>query len=89
MKTIICTCDRCESSPGATVAFTVDRRADAAGGMEDVDLYADLCSSCKLLIFDALVYDLLGNNSKNQDILQQTLQKFGRKNSTMKLFTRS
>jgi hypothetical protein len=41
-------CDRCDAKniQAARFALTVDRRADGAGGMENVDVVFDLCPRC-------------------------------------------
>lgn len=43
MKKEIISCDICKATGATTVWFTVDRRMDRAGSMDDVEESVDLC----------------------------------------------
>lgn len=51
-------CDRCDDpkdlGPGCGLSIKVDRRADAAGGMEDVHEPFDLCHKCAVRVLRCL-----------------------------------
>ena len=54
MKIEIIKCDVCGATPALTHWFTMDRRLDGAGSMEDVQEPRDLCPKCLWRHFKAL-----------------------------------
>lgn len=78
MKKEIKVCNRCEktSESDPTIeqfSFWIDRRADAAGGMENYYKYFDLCSKCKgVLLFMLLSAERYNYNSAYKLSLEQT-----------------
>jgi len=82
MKEVITRCDKC-LRPGATnFGKEVGRRADAAGGMENIILSCDLCIDCHVSILSGLV-GLLDINVVKQELLKY------RDSKNKQLFTES
>jgi len=71
------TCDRCGNKlpdDHATLAVIIDRRADAAGSMENVCEHIDLCQKCLVYAVQRLLL-LLDYNQRREFIKTLRLRK--------------
>jgi hypothetical protein len=67
-------CDRCgkridKDCEGKTIYATVDRRADAAGGMEDVCEPVDFCGPCAIAVLSSIV-DKMDHNQATEWVVK-------------------
>jgi|GEM_PF-6143634 len=66
MATIL-VCDMCDTRKGVERhSWAIDRRADAAGGMEDVTVAVDLCLKCENRLLKEALNTILGEKIMNK-----------------------
>ena len=66
MATILI-CDLCGSKQNVKrCSWTIDRKADATGSMDDIFVGVDLCLKCENRLLKRVVNDLIGERVKNK-----------------------